>query len=88
MSTLQLSLRLVQVLHGPSACVADQDLLRLLGSGNIATPRDVAWAIVQEALGLSELEDPKLPNGSKSWELLHFRYSRISAWKLEGSVLE
>ena len=57
MSTSQLSLRLVQVLHGPSACVADQDLLRLLGSGNIATPRDVAWAIVQEALGLAELED-------------------------------
>lgn len=64
MSTLQLSLRLVQVLHGPSACVADQDLLKLLGSGNIATPRDVAWAIVQEALGLSELEDPKLQLGS------------------------
>ena len=57
MSTSQLPLRLVQVLHGPSACVADQDLLRLLGSGNIATPRDVAWAIVQEALGLAKLED-------------------------------
>ena len=48
---------LLRVLDKACACQADKDLLKLLGCGGRATHRDVAYAIVQQTVGLTETED-------------------------------
>ena len=48
---------ILRVLDSVQGCRADRDLLNLLGCGLAAQPRDVAYAIVQENLGLSSMEE-------------------------------
>ncbi|CAK9032822.1 unnamed protein product [Durusdinium trenchii] len=50
---------LLKVLDPSYACPADKELLKLMGCGVKATPRDVAYAIVQEALGLTVADDER-----------------------------
>ncbi|CAE7618159.1 NOV [Symbiodinium necroappetens] len=64
---------ILRVLDSVQGCRADRDLLNLLGCGLAAQPRDVAYAIVQENLGLSSMEDlrfswSKLAYLGRHWE--------------------
>ena len=48
---------ILRALDSVQGCREDRDLLNLLGCGWAAQPRDVAYAIVQENLGLSSMEE-------------------------------
>eukprot|EP00435_Cladocopium_sp_Y103_P024246 s2683_g5.t3 len=58
---------LLKALHSSRACAADRELLTALGGGGAATPRDVAYAVVQQGLGLTNVEDRRF-----SWSNLAY----------------
>eukprot|EP00929_Paragymnodinium_shiwhaense_P013109 TRINITY_DN120975_c0_g1_i1.p1 TRINITY_DN120975_c0_g1~~TRINITY_DN120975_c0_g1_i1.p1 ORF type:complete len:1739 (+),score=256.48 TRINITY_DN120975_c0_g1_i1:59-5275(+) len=58
---------LLRCLDRTVACKHDTELLKLMGCGGKATPRDVAHAIIQHTLGLAEAEDHRF-----SWSHLFY----------------